>query len=409
MYYPLARKYRPQKFSEVIGQEHIIKTLSNAIKQNRIHHAYLFTGPRGIGKTTVARIFAKSLNCVEGPTLEPCNKCAVCVEITKGSSMNIIEIDGASYTGVDEIREIRDNLHHLPTKGKYRMYIIDEVHMLSTSAFNALLKILEEPPPHVIFVFATTEPHKLPPTVVSRCLRFPFTAVPQDTIVKHLLYVAEKENVELTESAARLIAVESEGSVRDALSMLDQIINFTGGKITDEDVIKGLGILPERDVYETIEKILEGDADGALSLLNRVWSTGMEPRKFSTQLVESFRNIVVFKVTQNPSLIKGSEWAVKESIEIAKRHDSEVIISAFSTLAKGLESAVYSIFSRSLMEVAIVKASMVKELINVAETFKVNPPAKNAPQNERTNDIPPFARKLIENYGGKIVNIEKRK
>lgn len=409
MYYPLARKYRPQRFKEVIGQEYIIKTLSNAVAHNRIHHAYLFTGPRGVGKTTVARILAKSLNCAEGPTLEPCNQCHVCIEITKGTSMNIIEIDGASYTGVDDIREIRDNLQHLPTKGKYRMYIIDEVHMLSVSAFNALLKMLEEPPPHVIFVFATTEPHKVPPTVISRCLRFPFTGVSQDVITQHLLNIAEKENIELTKSAAKLIAAESEGSVRDALSMLDQIINFTGGKITDEDVIKSLGILPEKDILEIVEKILEGNPDSALSVLNHMWDIGMEPRKFSTQLIESFRNVVVFKTTGNTTLLRGSEWAVKKSIEMAKKYNKSTIISAFSILSKGLEDAVYSIFSRSLMEVAIIKASLVRELITVAEVLKSKTTTSSNSARNKGHNLPSFARKLIKDYGGKIINVEKRK
>ena len=223
-----ARKWRPQIFEEVVGQEHVTRTLQNAIRSGRIAHAYLFSGERGVGKTTVARVFAKALNCEKGPTVDPCNQCVVCQEITRGMSVDVIEIDGASNTGVDDVRELREAVKYVPVRGKHKVYIIDEVHMLSTSAFNALLKTLEEPPERVAFLFATTELHKIPATILSRCQHFTFKRIPQEAIVQQLQKIAAEEKIRVEDGGFALMARASEGSMRDALSLIDQGAAYGG-------------------------------------------------------------------------------------------------------------------------------------------------------------------------------------
>jgi DNA polymerase III subunit gamma/tau len=232
-YQVFARKYRPQVFDDVLGQDHVVQTLKNAIEQRRLAHAYLFVGPRGTGKTSTARILAKGLNCVKGPTPNPCGVCDSCREIAQGISLDVLEIDGASNNSVDQIRELRDNVRFAPIRGRYKLYIIDEVHMLSTQAFNALLKTLEEPPEHVIFVFATTEVHKVLPTILSRCQRFDLRRIPTQVIARHLAFIAEQENVRLSHAAAEAIAVAADGGLRDAESMLDQLVAFCGHDVGD--------------------------------------------------------------------------------------------------------------------------------------------------------------------------------
>jgi len=232
-YQVFARKYRPQNFDDVLGQDHVTQTLKNAIQRQRLAHAYLFVGPRGTGKTSTARILAKSLNCVHGPTVNPCGICDSCKEISQGLSLDVLEIDGASNNSVDQVRELRENVRFAPVRGKYKIYIIDEVHMLTQQAFNALLKTLEEPPAHVIFVFATTEPHKVLPTILSRCQRFDLRRIPAQMIAKHLSYIAKKEEVTLTQEAAEAIAVAAEGGLRDAESMLYQLVAFCGNAISE--------------------------------------------------------------------------------------------------------------------------------------------------------------------------------
>src|SRR3989338_8325136 len=277
-YQVIARKYRPQNFAQVLGQEPVSQTLQNAIAQKRIHHAYLFTGARGIGKTTVARILAKSLNCQQRTgrqdqakpyreanpkdlrsTIEPCNACELCQEITLGNSMDVQEIDGASNTSVDDVREIREQVKYLPAKGRYKIYIIDEVHMLSTSAFNALLKTLEEPPAHVIFIFATTESHKIPATILSRCQRYDFRRIATKELVTSLEALAKSEKVEVDEEALHLIAHEAGGSLRDAQSLLDQSIAFAGNKVSYEDLKQMLGFLDRKQLWDLLESLLKKD------------------------------------------------------------------------------------------------------------------------------------------------------
>jgi DNA polymerase-3 subunit gamma/tau len=295
-YLVLARKWRPQSFDEIVGQEHISQTLMNAIRSNRVAHAFLFTGVRGVGKTTAARVLAKALNCVQGPTPTPCNSCVNCREITAGSAVDVLEIDGASNTGVDDVREIIENVRYQPAKSRFKIYIIDEVHMLSTSAFNALLKTLEEPPPHVKFIFATTDPHKVPHTIHSRCQRYDFKRIPFRLIADRLMHIARSDGVEVSDRALFLIAREGEGSMRDAQSLFDQVIAFAGKTVRDEDVVAALGLADRKMLYAVADAIVDRNPVRALELLNELHLYGQDMRRFARELLEHFRNLSVTRI-----------------------------------------------------------------------------------------------------------------
>ena len=296
-YQVFARKYRPQTFEEVLGQDAVIRTLRNAVKSDRLAHAYLFVGPRGVGKTSTARIFAKALNCVKGPTETPCGECDPCREIAGGNSLDVLEIDGASNNGVEQIRDLRENVRFLPTRGQYRIYLIDEVHMLSTAAFNALLKTLEEPPAHVKFLFATTEAHKLPATIISRCQRFDLQPIRDDVAAGHLLAIAKQEKVKLDPAAAEVIARAAEGGMRDAESMLDQVVSFCGDKVTEQDVLSIFGFASADDVAALAGHILGGDAAGALDLVAAQAEAGKDLGRLLSDLVSMTRDLLVAEVT----------------------------------------------------------------------------------------------------------------
>ncbi len=296
-YQVFARKYRPQLFEEVLGQDTVVRTLRNAIKSGRLAHAYLFVGPRGVGKTSTARIFAKALNCVKGPTETPCGQCDPCREITAGNSLDVLEIDGASNNGVEQVRELRENVRFLPTRGQFRIYLIDEVHMLSGPAFNALLKTLEEPPPHVKFLFATTEAHKLPATIISRCQRFDLQPIRDEVAAKHLLAIAKQEKVALDPAAAEVIARASEGGMRDAESMLDQVVSFCGDKVAEEDVLSIFGFASAEDVASLGGHILAGDAASALNLVAAQGEAGKDLGRLLADLVALTRDLLVGEVT----------------------------------------------------------------------------------------------------------------
>ncbi len=292
-YQVFARKYRPQKFKEVIGQEHVTSTLANAIAKGRLAHAFLFVGPRGTGKTSTARILAKSLNCHAGPTIDPCGTCDACVEIARGNSLDVLEIDGASNNGVEQVRELRENARFAPARDRFKIYIIDEVHMLSTSAFNALLKTLEEPPAHVKFIFATTEVHKVLPTILSRCQRFDLRRIPAPLIAGHLEHIARLEGIVLMPEAAHAIARAAEGGLRDAESMLDQLAAFGTGQISEEDVMSVFGLTPLREVADLCGAILRQDAPSALALLHQHDSSGRDLVKLLDELIQHLRALLV--------------------------------------------------------------------------------------------------------------------
>lgn len=295
-YLVIARKYRPQKFSEVVGQEHVTKTLQNAIKMDTISHAYLFTGPRGIGKTTTARILAKAVNCENISAEEPCNTCITCEEITGSKSIDIIEIDAASNRGIEDIRELRKNVKYAPSSVKYKVYIIDEVHMLTKEAFNAILKTLEEPPPHVIFIMATTEPGKVLDTITSRCQTFNFKKIPEKIIKENLQSIAEKEKAEYEEEGLWMISGAADGSMRDGQSIMDQALSYSDGKIIADKVSELLGLIPREFLFSYTEYITKMDIQGALQLTDRLSREGYNLERLYTDLLKHFRNLMFAKV-----------------------------------------------------------------------------------------------------------------
>jgi len=305
-YEVFARKYRPQTFDDLVGQAHVSRTLKNAVAQNRLAHAYLFVGPRGVGKTSTARILAKSLNCVKGPTITPCGECDNCREIAGGNSLDVIEIDGASNNSVEDVRQLRENVRYATAKGRYKIYLIDEVHMLSSAAFNALLKTLEEPPEHVKFIFATTEPQKVLPTILSRCQRFDLHRIPANLIGKHLQFIAGKENIALEPAAAHAIARGAEGGLRDAESMLDQLVAFCGEKISENDVLDVFGFTSEQTVADLTGRILRGETPGAIDLLHQQSDAGKDMMRLMSDLIAYLRDLLVFKAKPD---------ALKEDVE----------------------------------------------------------------------------------------------
>jgi DNA polymerase III subunit gamma/tau len=294
-YEVFARKYRPQTFDDLVGQTHVSRTLKNAVAQNRLAHAYLFVGPRGIGKTSTARILAKALNCVNGPTVTPCGVCDSCREIAAGNSLDVIEIDGASNNSVEDVRQLRDNVRYAPAKGRYKIYLIDEVHMLSPAAFNALLKTLEEPPAHVKFIFATTEPQKVLPTILSRCQRFDLHRIPANLIAQHLQFIAGKEKITLEPAAAHAIARGAEGGLRDAESMLDQLVAFCGETIAEADVLNVFGFTSEQTVTDLTGDVLRNETAGALELLYQQCESGKDMMRLMSDLIAYLRDLLVFK------------------------------------------------------------------------------------------------------------------
>lgn len=353
----LYRKWRPQTFEDIIGQKHITQTLMNAISLNRISHAYIFSGPRGVGKTSTARILAKSLNCESGPTLHPCNKCERCVRITDGYSMDVIEIDGASNNGVDSIRELRNKVNFAPTGGKYKIYIIDEVHMLSQGAFNALLKTLEEPPQHVIFVFATTDPHKIPSTILSRCQWFNFRRISLVDIIAKLNMIVKDEKLNIDDKTLNLIARSSTGSMRDAESALDQIIAYCGKDITSQSVREVLGIIEEETFFEFIEAIIKNDPLKGIEIVNRTSDLGEDASQFIKNLMEYVHNLSLIKVCQKEAAnLQGIFTEDRERLlEQSKMIKLEKLFNMVDYLAEAERKMRYTRHPWILLEMLVIK------------------------------------------------------
>lgn len=364
-YLVLARKWRPQNFREVVGQDHISKSLQNALKYNRLPHALLFCGPKGVGKTTMARILAKALNCEKGASPEPCNQCISCQEIGLGNSMDVQEIDGASNRRIDEVREIRENVKYLPSRGRYKIYIIDEVHMLTKEAFNALLKTLEEPPPHVIFVFATTEPHKIPPTIVSRCQRFPFHRIPSNILYDRICEIASAEKIEITEDAVRLIARTCEGSLRDALSLLDQLISFASPPIGTKDVQEILGLFDTHWVLGAIDSILNGRLQELLETIHKIYEEGEDLKQFYLHLVTYFRHLLIAKLTEKPSLVDIPDYEWETLKNIAKNQSISHLEQLFGLLLSEQDVIKTTTQPRFMLEALLIKMTEFKKIIPI--------------------------------------------
>jgi DNA polymerase-3 subunit gamma/tau len=355
-YLVFARKWRPQTFEEVVDQKHIAQTLQNAIRLRRIAHAFLFTGERGVGKTSVARILAKALNCAEGPTPSPCNTCKSCEEITKGISMDVLEIDGASNNSVDDIRELREKIRYAPVTSRYKVYIIDEVHMLSTNAFNALLKTLEEPPPHAIFILATTEPHKIPDTILSRCQRFDFKRISLPGIIDNLKKIVSDEKIEISEQALFLIAQASEGSMRDAQSILERIISYAGEKVEEEQVQEVLGVLDQRLLSEFSSALIERDDKKCLDVIDRIYASGYDLKQAYYSLLEQVRNLLIVKISPDPSRLIGlSDAGFSELREQSGKISAEEIQGLFKLLLQSEEEMQRSPFPKLILEMTILR------------------------------------------------------
>ena len=355
-YQVFARKYRPQTFAEVVGQEHVVRTLKNAITTNRLAQAYLFVGPRGIGKTSIARIIAKALCCEHGPTPTPCGVCDRCVEIARGNSLDVIEIDGASNNSVEAARELIENARYAPAKSKYKIYLIDEVHMLTKAAFNALLKTLEEPPPHVKFIFATTEPDKVLPTILSRCQRFDLRRIPAPQIASHLGWIAKQEKLVLPEDAAFAIARGAQGGLRDAESMLDQLVSFCGEKITADDVRGVFGFTSPETVAKLADAILRQDTPATLTHLNAEIGAGRDLMRLLGDLISHFRNLLVAEV--NPaSLAEEHDEATRRTFaEQSGRVDAARLLELIDLFATAESRIKWAPDKKLHFEIALIKA-----------------------------------------------------
>ncbi|MGO9584738.1 MAG: DNA polymerase III subunit gamma/tau [Limisphaerales bacterium] len=370
-YQVIARKYRPQRFADVVGQEHVTQTLANAIEQKRIAHAYLFCGPRGTGKTTIARIFAKCLNCAGGPKVNFDDKDPRCVEIAEGRSLDVLEIDGASNNGVEQVRELRETCKYAPANSPFKIYIIDEVHMLSTAAFNALLKTLEEPPAHVKFMFATTDPEKVLPTILSRCQRFDLRRIPAALITKHLAHIAKLEKVKIDEAALHAIARGADGAMRDAESTLDQLISFCGGKIEEADVLSMFGLAAQSQILGLSQAVLAGEIQTALSLLNELAQNGKDLGRLLTDLLNHFRNLLIFQVSRGDlNMLEVSEAeiaALKEQSGLANTGSLTRILEVLTDSELRLRDTASR---KILLEVAMLKAIEARNAISLDSVLK---------------------------------------
>ncbi len=396
-YLVLARKYRPQDFSAVAGQEHVTKTLMNSIRRDKVAHAIVLCGPRGVGKTSIARIFSKALNCAKGPSAEPCLQCANCEEIAAGRSLAVREIDGASHNSVDNVRDLIDSFRSLPPPGsRYKIYIIDEVHMLSTSAFNALLKSLEEPPPNTVFILATTEPHKIPDTVLSRCQRHDLRALPLADVEQQLKMIAKKEKIDADQEVFRLIARLSEGSMRDAQTLLDRIQSFREGHISAEDASKVLGVVERRVLARIAEAIVSRNTKAAIESLDGAFVNGLDPALFLKEFATFWRELLLARFAGEPALkdLGLSDEEAKEALQYAQALSAHDVQDLVTMVYQGCDAALRSTHPKYALEALVVRMATrepVKDLQELIEELKKQPQRGEAPRQENRTPAPQLA------------------
>ncbi len=363
-YRVLSRRYRPKVFEDLLGQPHVTRTLSNAIAEDRIGHAYLFTGPRGVGKTTAARLLAKALNCAKGTTVTPCNNCSSCLEIDESRSMDVYEIDGASNTGIDNIREIKNNVQYPPSRDRYKIYIIDEVHMLSQGAFNALLKTLEEPPEHVIFIFATTEPQKVPLTIQSRCQRFDFRKLRNSMIMQSITAIADKEGITIDDESKEVITRYAQGSLRDAQSLLEQAISYSGKTIKHDEIYKSLGILERDVILNAISAMAHHNVAEATLVAREADARGYDPKRFIEELLSSLRDIYLLSMSLD-ELVELPDAEVIAFKKISSSFTQDDLIHLMNTVSKGIELIIRSPQPGIALEIILIKAASLKPLLPI--------------------------------------------
>ncbi|MBI2429531.1 MAG: DNA polymerase III subunit gamma/tau [Ignavibacteriales bacterium] len=415
-YQVTARKWRPLVFDDVVGQSHVSNTLRNALAQNRLAHAFIFSGTRGCGKTTTARILARAVNCLNPKNFEPCNECEICKEIIDGRSLDVIEIDGASNRGVDEIRNLRESVRYAPTRGKKKVYIIDEVHMLTKEAFNALLKTLEEPPSHVLFIFATTELHKVPATILSRCQRYDFRRISVDEIVGRLKFIAKEETITIDDDSLLIIAKKGDGSMRDAQSIFDQVVSFCGTTIDVKQVAGALNIVDQELFFRVSDVVKSKETKGALTLIDEVINSGYDVKEFVSGVTEHFRNMLIAKTTQSTTLIEESEIHRKryaDDAELFSLHDLLRIIKVVTDTENSIRFSVQPRFKLEVMMVQLTKMEpsvKIDELLNQIDelkkklhadgpSIKIPPPSpKFEPERVSTFKVPPSVEEAKPKY-----------
>ncbi|HSP33026.1 MAG TPA: DNA polymerase III subunit gamma/tau [Thermoanaerobaculia bacterium] len=398
-YQALARKYRPQSFRDIIGQETVVRTLQNAIREKRIHHAYLFSGVRGVGKTTAARILAKALNCVTGPTVEPDNTCSMCVEITDGIDMDVREIDAATYTGIDNVRELREVTQFQPARDRYRIFIIDEAHMLSMPAWNALLKLIEEPPPFVAFIFATTEMQKIPATILSRVQRFVFRKITLDEMIRRLREICKAEGIQADDAALEIVARRGEGSVRDSLSLLDQVIAFGGRSISAADVATVLGLSDTNFFARVITLIADGDHATILDALQEAAESGRDFKMLYRDLLNFTRNLLLIAGGANEAMLSASHEDLTTIRSVAEKFSYTELLRIANLLLKDDETVNRAEHQRLAVEIALLKAATFPRLREV-ESALSEAAVSGAPAPSPARSSPKAPPKIAAESGG---------